>query len=45
MPLKAYKPTSPGVRKVTTLTFEEITKVGPEKSLVAQMRKTGGRNC
>jgi len=45
MPLKAYKPTSPGVRKLTTLTFEEITKVEPEKSLVAPMRKTGGRNC
>ena len=45
MPLKAYKPTSPGIRKVTTLTFEEITKVGPEKSLVLPLRKTGGRNC
>src|SRR3990172_8405514 len=44
MPLKAYKPTSPGIRKLTTLTFEEITKVGPERSLVLPLKRIGGRN-
>lgn len=44
MPLKTYKPTSPGIRKLTTLTFEEITKGEPEKSLIAPFKRTGGRN-
>jgi large subunit ribosomal protein L2 len=44
MPLKQYRPTSPGRRFMTTLTFEEITKRRPEKSLTAPLRRTGGRN-
>lgn len=44
MGLKSYNPTSPGVRGKTTLTFDEITKTEPEKSLVANKNKTGGRN-
>lgn len=44
MGLKSYNPTSPGVRGKTTLTFEEITKREPEKSLVDSKRSTGGRN-
>lgn len=44
MPVKAYKPTSPGRRGMTALTFEEITKDKPEKSLTAPLKKTAGRN-
>ncbi|NLG87713.1 MAG: 50S ribosomal protein L2 [Clostridiaceae bacterium] len=44
MPIKKYKPTSPARRHMTVLTFEEITKKEPEKSLLAPIRKTGGRN-
>ncbi len=44
MPIKTYKPTSPGIRELTTLTFDEITKVKPEKSLIRPIKRTGGRN-
>jgi large subunit ribosomal protein L2 len=44
MPLKAYSPTSPGRRFMTTLTFEEVTKDQPEKSLTEPKKRTGGRN-
>ncbi len=44
MPIKKYKPTSPARRHMTVSTFEEISKVEPEKSLLAKNRKTGGRN-
>lgn len=44
MPIKKYKPTSPGRRGMTVATFEEITKKEPEKSLVVSLTKTGGRN-
>jgi len=44
MGLKSYNPTSPGIRGKTTLTFDEITKTRPEKSLVFYKKKTGGRN-
>lgn len=44
MPIKKYKPTSPGRRFVTGSDFAEITKTEPEKSLLAPLRKTGGRN-
>lgn len=44
MGLKSYNPTSPGLRGKTTLTFEEITKTKPEKSLLIEKRGTGGRN-
>ena len=43
MAIKAYKPTTPGRRGMTTLTFEEITKSTPEKSLIASKKRTGGR--
>ncbi len=45
MPIKKYKPTSPGRRGMTVATFEEITKKEPEKSLVVSLSKTGGRNA
>jgi len=44
MSIKKYRPTSPGRRNMTVSTFEEITKKEPEKSLLAPVRKTGGRN-
>jgi len=42
--LKTYRPTSPGRRGMTGSTFEEITKVEPEKSLIVPLRKKAGRN-
>lgn len=44
MPVKKYKPTSPGQRGRTGHTFEEITKTEPERSLLKPLRKQGGRN-
>ena len=44
MGIQEYKPTSAGRRFMTINTFEEITKGKPEKSLVAAVKKTGGRN-
>jgi large subunit ribosomal protein L2 len=45
MAIKVYKPTSPGRRFQTVLSFEEITRSYPEKSLLRPLKKTGGRNC
>jgi len=44
MALKIYRPTSPGRRAMTGSTFEEITKVKPEKSLLLPLKKKAGRN-
>ena len=44
MGLKTYDPTSPGRRFKAGATFEELTKVAPEKSLLAPLKKKGGRN-
>jgi len=44
MPIKAYKPTSPGRRGMSVATFEEITTTTPEKSLLAPLKKKSGRN-
>lgn len=44
MAIKKYKPTTPGRRGMTGLTFEEITKKKPEKSLTVSFSKSGGRN-
>jgi len=45
MGIKAFKPTSPGRRQMTVADFEEITRSKPEKSLVAPLRRSGGRNA
>ena len=45
MAVKKYKPTTPGQRGMTGYTFEEITKVLPERSLLKPLRKSGGRNA
>lgn len=44
MGVKEYKPTSAGRRFMSGLTFDEITKDKPEKSLIKSIKKTGGRN-
>jgi large subunit ribosomal protein L2 len=44
MPIRRYKPTSPGRRFMSVSTFEEITKKTPEKSLLEPVTKKGGRN-
>jgi large subunit ribosomal protein L2 len=45
MPLKVYRPTSPGRRGMSVSTFEELTPgKKPEQSLLEPLRKSGGRN-
>jgi large subunit ribosomal protein L2 len=45
MGIKTFRPTTATRRFQTVLTFEEITKKEPEKSLLRPLRKSGGRNC
>jgi len=44
MPVKSFRPTSPGIREMTVSTFEEITTDKPERSLVEPLKKKAGRN-
>lgn len=44
MPIRNYKPTSPGRRFQTVQTFDEITAPGPHKPLTEPLHKSGGRN-
>jgi large subunit ribosomal protein L2 len=44
MGTRSFKPTSPGRRFMTISDFEEITTSTPEKSLLAPVHRTGGRN-
>ena len=44
MPVRQYKPTSPGRRKSSVLDYSELTKKRPERSLVEGKRKKGGRS-
>jgi large subunit ribosomal protein L2 len=45
MPVKVYKPTSPGRRNMSVSDFAEITRNAPEKSQVGgRVNKSGGRN-
>jgi large subunit ribosomal protein L2 len=44
MPIRSYKPTSPGRRFQTVQTFDEITSREPYKPLTEPLRKSGGRN-
>lgn len=44
MPIKVYRPTSPGRRGMSVSTFEEITHSQPEKSLLRPLKKKAGRN-
>jgi large subunit ribosomal protein L2 len=44
MPVRKYRPTSPGRRNMSVSTYDEITKKEPEKSLVEPLKKHSGRN-
>lgn len=44
MPVKHYKPTTPGQRQRISLTYEELTKTFPEKRLRLRIKRHAGRN-
>ncbi len=44
MAIRKLKPNTPGTRYMSISTFEEITKTTPEKSLLAPLKKSAGRN-
>ncbi|HXM07618.1 MAG TPA: 50S ribosomal protein L2 [Candidatus Acidoferrum sp.] len=44
MPVKKYRPTSPGRRFITTMDFSDLSKVEPERSLLEAGKKHSGRN-
>lgn len=44
MGIKKYRPITPSSRFRTTPTFDEITSIVPEKSLIQILKKSGGRN-
>lgn len=44
MPVRKFKPTSPGRRQMTVSSFEELTRSEPEKSLTRSLKKHAGRN-
>ncbi len=45
MPVKKYKPITPGRRQMIGQNFDEITKSRPERSLVRGKSSSGGRNA
>ena len=44
MPLRKYRPTSPGLRQMTRSTFDEITADEPHKPLTERLVRKAGRN-
>lgn len=44
MAIKSLKPTTPGRRKMTVTDYTALSKVEPEKSLLAPLKKNSGRN-
>ena len=44
MPIRTYKPTSPGRRFQTVQVFDEITETSPHRPLTEPLKKSGGRN-
>jgi large subunit ribosomal protein L2 len=44
MAIKSYRPYTKSRRQMTTLSYADITKATPEKSLLAPKKHTGGRN-
>ena len=44
MAIKSFKPTTPSRRHMTVLDFSGLSKVKPEKSLLAKVKNTAGRN-
>ena len=45
MAIKKYKPTSPGRRFMTVTDYSGLSKTAPERSLLVDLRKSGGRNA
>jgi large subunit ribosomal protein L2 len=44
MGIRKFNPVTPGQRHKVASTFDEITSSKPEKSLIAPLKKSGGRN-
>jgi large subunit ribosomal protein L2 len=44
MPIRTYKPTSPGRRFQTVQVFDDLTATRPHKPLTEPLKKSGGRN-
>ncbi len=44
MAIKNYKPTTPSRRNMSVIDYSELSKVGPERSLLAPLNKKAGRN-
>ena len=44
MAIKSYKPTTPGRRGMTVTDYSQLSKNGPERSLLAPLKKNSGRN-
>ena len=44
MAIKKYKPTTPGRRGMSVIDYSVLSKVAPEKSLLAPKKKNAGRN-
>ena len=44
MAIRIYKPMTPGTRNMTVTDYSSLSKVEPEKSLLAPLKKTSGRN-
>ena len=44
MPIRKYKPTSPGRRGMSVQTYDEITASEPYRPLTESLKKSGGRN-
>src|SRR5437763_8361312 len=45
MPIRKYKPTTPGRRGSSVADFAEVTRSTPEKSLLVPLHSKGGRNA
>ena len=43
MAIRTVKPTSPSLRYLTYVTYDDITKTEPEKGLLIPKRRTNGR--
>lgn len=44
MAIKKYNPVTPGLRQKTTVDYSGLSKDKPERSLLAKLHKSGGRN-
>ncbi len=44
MPIRQYRPTSPGRRDQTVVDFSDLTQKKPERRLLEPQRRSGGRN-